>query len=448
MCHTRFVGWAGMGERVQTFRFAAKCSPSQHRRLVVVSGMCAELYNACLESWKGTYAWWREHNPGVDAKFPAERRQSYYDRRTMFKGVRADRPEWAGVAFRVGAGVLTRFGRTEQGFYDRCAKGRRPGFPRFKKAARWRTIEIVDAYESMLVAPNSRGNGSAVWWRLRVKGIPRLRFQDKGRLTTALADGATVREIRVVRTVLRVEVHVIVKHPATTPPSEPTNPVGVDAGLKTRVALSDGTCVPARQPDYTDIKRRQRALSRAKKGSNTRKKKRRAYARAWARETERTRQADWRLAHRIITRCDGIAVEDLNVAGMLRTKMFSKKISEQRWAALSAMLEHKAAKAGIRYVRVNPANTSTDCSACGHRQPMPLSVRVFNCGNCGMSMDRDCNSAKNTCARAYGPGSGGATPDAMRNKLLSEDATHPRGEPAQTDIAEQYTRTPPGHPGI
>ncbi|MCE2529104.1 MAG: transposase [Acidimicrobiia bacterium] len=44
-------------------------------------------------------------------------------------------------------------------------------------------------------------------------------------------------------------------------------------------------------------------------------------------------------------------------------------------------MEHKAAKAGIRYLKVNPANTTTDCSACGHRQAMPLGVREYRCGS-------------------------------------------------------------------
>lgn len=55
---------------VQTFRLPAKCSASQHRRLTVIFGMCSELYNAALESWKGTYAWWKEHHNPEREKFP------------------------------------------------------------------------------------------------------------------------------------------------------------------------------------------------------------------------------------------------------------------------------------------------------------------------------------------------------------------------------------------
>jgi len=46
-------------------------------------------------------------------------------------------------------------------------------------------------------------------------------------------------------------------------------------------------------------------------------------------------------------------------------------------------------------VRVNPAYTSQTCSGCGHRQEMPLSVRVYECPSCGLVIDRDHNGSKN-----------------------------------------------------
>lgn len=94
--------------------------------------------------------------------------------------------------------------------------------------------------------------------------------------------------------------------------------------------------------------------------------------------------------------------------------MFSRQISDQRWASLVDMLEYKAWKAGIRRVRVEPRHTSTICSVCGHRKAMPLSVRVFSCVRCGLELDRDVN-AGNIGVRGFGPGSGGTLPDAMRH---------------------------------
>jgi len=433
-----------MGSRVTTLRLTAKLSPGQHRRLDKILGWSAEMYNALLESWKGSYAWWREHNPGADEKFPRDRNMSRYDLMRMFTQVKAEDDRWAGLDTRVGRGVICRFDRTRQAFYDRCqTASKKPGFPRFKSHRRWRSIEIPDASPSMVREPGEGGR----WWRLRVKGVPAVRFADRGgRLRTALDQGRLV-ELRIVRTPNRVELHAVFRLPPTPEPvGEPANPVGMDKGLRTRLARCDGSYEEAREPDLTVIKRRQRALSRAKKRSRTRAKKRLALARAWRRETEQARQADFRLAHRLITTHDGIGVEALNVAGMLRTKRFSKKMSEQRWSTLDAILEHKAAKAGIHYVRVNAAYTSQDCSQCGHRQPMPLNKRVYDCRRCGMVLCRDVNAARNICARAFpkvrdragareetSPGVARIPPTPSAN-----ETDHPHTGATPADATEQY----------
>ncbi len=403
--------------------------------------MSAELYNALLESWKGNYEWWkRHHNPELE-EFPSERNLSRYDLMRMFTDVRKDRPEWAAVSVNVGRGVICRFDRSRQAFYDRCRRGETPGFPRFKSYRRWRSLEIPDASVSMIVPPRE----GARWWRLAVKGVPQVRFADQGgRLAAALNNGA-LAELRVVRTPLRVEVHAVFRLPAVPEPDgdDPSNPVGVDKGLKARLVLSDGTHIPARTADLGAVKRRQRVLSRAKRASRTRAKKRQALTRAWRKETERARHADFRLAHQLVNTYDGIAVEDLNVAGMLRSKLFSRKIAQQRWETLDAILEHKAEKAGVRYVRVNPANTTTDCSACGHRQPMPLRTRVYHCGNCGLVLDRDVNAARNICARAFPKALGreGTTPGVARSTNFCQETDHPQRGGTQADATEQYAQS-------
>ena len=140
-------------------------------------------------------------------------------------------------------------------------------------------MEIPNPKPSMIAAPGEGGNRSGRWWRLRVKGLPRLRFADRwDRLATALADGARVVELRVVATPIRVEVHAVVRHPHTpdTPDTEPAPvvvPVGLDMGLKSRIATSDGEHIHPRVVDRTVLRRAQRAVSRAKKGSRSRQKK-------------------------------------------------------------------------------------------------------------------------------------------------------------------------------
>ena len=99
----------------------------------------------------------------------------------------------------------------------------------------------------MLSPPDTEKNVSAKWWRLRVKGVPQLRILDRNdRPAVAVGHGAKVVELRVVRTPLRTEGHVMVKHPerAVSLMSDPQNPVGVDMGLKNRMTLSAGEHIP------------------------------------------------------------------------------------------------------------------------------------------------------------------------------------------------------------
>ncbi len=124
----------------------------------------------------------------------------------------------------------------------------------------------------MVCAPGTGNNQSERWWRLQVKGVPRLRFSDRSnRLATALGLGAMVVELRVVRTPLRTEVQVVVRHPQRPmAEKEPQHPVGIDLGLHIRFPTSNGRSNPARVVDRSAIRKTQRQISRSKKGSPSR----------------------------------------------------------------------------------------------------------------------------------------------------------------------------------
>ena len=247
----------------------------------------------------------------------------------------------------------------------------------------------------------------------------------------------------------------VLKHPDRELPERPVaNPVGIDKGIRHRMTLSDGTRIPARTVDLKTIIKKQRILSRAVKAhqdrekaagkrlphSNTRKKKQQAFAKVWRRETDRARNADFRFAHRLVNTHDAVFVERLNTAGLARSKRFSKKLHEQRWGTNDQIVEHKAGKAGVPFVMVSPAYTSTDCSSCGHRQPMPLEVRVYECPECGMVMCRDRNAARNISVRGMETlGSGGTA--SRRSRAIQVPDVRPGslpGEQGGPDTAEQY----------
>jgi putative transposase len=102
----------------------------------------------------------------------------------------------------------------------------------------------------------------------------------------------------------------------------------------------------------------------------------------------------------LVKRFGLIALEALVVRNLVKNPTLAKRIADAAWSSCFAQLLGKAAEAGQAVVRVNPAYTSQTCSACGYRQEMPLSVRVYECPVCGLVIDRDHNSSKNILDQA------------------------------------------------
>ena len=92
---------------------------------------------------------------------------------------------------------------------------------------------------------------------------------------------------------------------------------------------------------------------------------------------------------------DTIYHESLRPANMVKNHHLAKSISDAGWGAFLIILTHKAACAGRRIVAVNPAYTSQRCSGCGEVVQKGLSVRWHSCPECGTSLHRDHNAAKN-----------------------------------------------------
>ena len=97
---------------------------------------------------------------------------------------------------------------------------------------------------------------------------------------------------------------------------------------------------------------------------------------------------------------DAIAVEDLNVKGMMRNHHLAKSISDAGWSQFIMILTSKAESAGRIVIKVNPSYTSQDCSGCGHRNRIRLATRIYRCARCGLVIHRDRNGALNVKGRA------------------------------------------------
>jgi IS605 OrfB family transposase len=92
---------------------------------------------------------------------------------------------------------------------------------------------------------------------------------------------------------------------------------------------------------------------------------------------------------------DTIYHEDLQMANMLKNHHLAKSIQDAGWSEFLGILSFKAVCAGRSVVAVNPAYTSQACSGCGVLVAKGLSVRWHECPECGTSLHRDHNAAKN-----------------------------------------------------
>ncbi|MEV0704692.1 RNA-guided endonuclease TnpB family protein [Saccharopolyspora sp. NPDC050389] len=180
--------------------------------------------------------------------------------------------------------------------------------------------------------------------------------------------------------------------------------VGIDLGLGHFAVLSDGTKIKA--PKFLrgaerKLKRAQQALSRKEKGSKNRDKARFKVARAHARVADARREFHHQLSTQLIRENQAIAVEDLAVQGLARTRL-AKSVHDAGWSAFVAMLEYKAPLYGRTVVRIGRFEpTSQVCSHCGVKDgPKPLHVRVWQCQACGVWLDRDINAAANVVKAA------------------------------------------------
>ena len=109
-----------------------------------------------------------------------------------------------------------------------------------------------------------------------------------------------------------------------------------------------------------------------------------------------------KLSTSLIRENQAVAVEDLAVRGLARTRM-AKSVHDAGWSGFVAMLEYKARLYGRKFHRIGRFEpTSQMCSVCGVKDgPKPLHVRIWQCQGCGVSLDRDVNAAVNV-ARAAG----------------------------------------------
>ena len=177
--------------------------------------------------------------------------------------------------------------------------------------------------------------------------------------------------------------------------------IGIDLGIKEFAICSNGD--KYENPKHLRksekrLKKLQKDLSRKKKGSNNRKKARIKVAKLHEKIANQRKDFLHKLSTQLINENQVLVIEDLKIKNLLKNHKLAKAISEVSWSEFRTMLEYKADWYG-REVIIAPSNYASSqlCSSCGNKssQTKDLSCRIYVCPECGMTMDRDINAAKN-----------------------------------------------------
>ncbi len=206
----------------------------------------------------------------------------------------------------------------------------------------------------------------------------------------------------------------------TTPlPSTNAYAVGIDLGLMNYVVDSDGHRVshPKRlERSLLRLRTAQRNLSRKKKGSKNRGKQRVRVARVHEKVINQRNDVLHKLSRYYVNAYGVIAVEDLNIQGLIKVSYTARNMMDAAWSTFVQMLCCKAASAGCTVVKVEARGTTQQCSNCGTIVPKKLWDRMHSCA-CGFQADRDYNAALNILKRALGQELPECTPVEIRTKV-------------------------------
>ncbi len=381
--HINFNGVIKMVILKKTYKFRAYPSKEQKAILNRQMLLCKELYNHLLEKAK-------EHFRDTGKTF------TKYDMVKWVTKFKKEHSEYNGVYSQVLQNVPDRLSKAYKNFFRRAKEKRggkkvKVGFPRFRN------------FVSSLTYPQSGFKIERK--RIGLSKVGMINFVNhreiEGKIKTLSVKKTKSGEWYVTISVEKEDI---------VPFTNGKEAVGIDLGITNYAALSDGKVLQNKDVSNKErktLRRLQKSISRRKKGSKNRKKSAFRFAR-YSEHISRIREDNLhKLSYYLVHSYSFIAYEELRIANMVRNRHLAKSISESSWGNFAQMLQYKAESAGCVAVGVNPQNTSKTCSECGNVQEMPLSERTFNCGKCGLNIDRDLNASKNILKRATS-GQGGS----------------------------------------
>jgi putative transposase len=358
---------------LKTFKYRLFPKKSDETRMTHTLDVCRGIYNTTIDLRK--FAWEQNH-----------KLVSYFDMARLLNPWKVQDPELSTIHSQVLQDVMIRVDLAFKAYFQRIKrKEETPGYPRFRSASRYDSFNYRQS--GFRVHPDS------TLYLSKIGRIPIV-------LHRPLPEGAQ-KNCTILRSRTGKWYASIVVDMSRPEPLPKTGKIaGLDMGLTTYIMASDGVKVPRQRFFKTD----EQALARVQRGfsgfprtesSPAKSKARLVVARVHERIKNRRDNFCHQTANRLVHRYDFMAVEDLNVKGMLEQKKYSKSIADASWAKLLQRLSYKAEEAGKTVVAVDPCNTSQMCSQCGALVRKDITVRIHHCPHCGLNIDRDLNASYN-----------------------------------------------------
>ena len=231
-----------------------------------------------------------------------------------------------------------------------------------------------------------------------------------------------------------------------------TSSCGIDLGLTHFAILSTGEKIEnprLHKKMLRKIKSANRRLSKAKRDSNRRKRKKLRLAKLHAKVKQQRTDFLHKLTTRLVRENQTLAIENLNVAGMVKNKKLSRAISDAGWTKFKTMLEAKCDKYGRHLTIVDRWFASSQiCSACGRSGgKKELNVREWTCLFCDTTHDRNICAAENLNRWTGGQSDQyknerGARRDAKRRQSAKQTMERKLRSPTQLAVCDEALTAP------
>jgi putative transposase len=380
----------------RAYVFRLRPTARQHVGLAACVDSHRELYNAALQERRDAWA-------------HSKTRVCYKDQSAQLTEIRAVRSDVAVWSFSSQQATLRRLNKAFAGFFRRvktAKPGVKPGYPRFKGAGRFDSVEWPKDGDGARFLPEAK--------RVYLQGIG----QVKSDLHRQVA--GRVKTIQIKRQGRRWVLVLSCDDVPTNALPGTGRQAGIDVGIVSFATTSDGEHVDNPRWGRAAADRltaAQQRLARAARGSKNRHQRRETVAARHRKIANQRKDFHHKQARALVERYDLVVVEDLRIANMMRRAKpvadedhpgwflpngaraksgLNRSIGDAGWGGFVLILRAKAEDAGRIWIEVDPRHTSDGCEKCGYAAAENrVTQAAFECQRCGHSAPADEHAARN-----------------------------------------------------